>query len=346
MLSRAGLHPTSLNDPENWLPAGRMLSLLEDSARLSGRDDFSVLLGECRSFGSLGPVSLLLRHESTLRDIILAMIEYRRLLSEMLQGTLRDDGQNALLEWNLIPGLRSSQAVNLLAVIAYRVLVQGAGVDWQPDCIHFRNSQPAGITTFRRVFGCPLEFESDFDGMSFKSSCLDLTNEYADPELSKHARALLQLLPGIRRHESVAERTRSTIPFLIANGQVGAEDVADTLGMPVRTLQRKLISEGQSFSKLLNEARRELAVRYLSNSDQPMTAVAQLTGYSALSSFTRWFVSEFGMSPGRWRRLMRRRDKMFIEPADHRTPLVAVTELTDPAFSPLISSTTSTASES
>ena len=54
MLSRAGLHPSALNDPENWLPASRILRLLDDSARHSGRDDFSILLGECRTFGSLG----------------------------------------------------------------------------------------------------------------------------------------------------------------------------------------------------------------------------------------------------------------------------------------------------
>jgi AraC-like DNA-binding protein len=322
MLSRAGLHPSALNDPENWIAASRILALLDDCARLSGRDDFGVLLGECRTFGSLGPVSLLLKHESTLRETIMAMIEYQRLLNELLHVRLREEGRTGVLEWNLIPGLRSSQGICLLATIAYRVLVQGTGINWQPDCIHFRHSAPEGIATFRRVFGCPLEFDGGFDGMSFAAECLDLKNACADPELAKHARRLLQLLPGIRRYETVSDQARSTIPFLIANGQVNALDVANCLGVPVRTLQRKLVSEGHSFSDLLNETRRELAVRYLSNSNHSITAVAQLTGYSALSSFTRWFVSEFGMSPGRWRRLMRRRDEMFIEPvADQRAAI-------------------------
>jgi AraC-like DNA-binding protein len=88
--------------------------------------------------------------------------------------------------------------------------------------------------------------------------------------------------------------------------------VATCLGVPLRTLQRRLIAEGQPFSGLLNEARRDLAVRYLANSNQSITAVAQLTGYSALSSFTRWFVCEFGMSPKRWRRMMRERDAVHL----------------------------------
>src|SRR5689334_6582004 len=119
MFGRAGIHPNALADPENWISAGRMLGLLDDSVRQSGRDDFTVLLGACRTFASLGPVSLLLKHESTLREIIAAMIEYRRLLNELLHLSLRDDGRTAVLEWNLIPGLRSSQGVTLLATIAY-----------------------------------------------------------------------------------------------------------------------------------------------------------------------------------------------------------------------------------
>ena len=54
--------------------------------------------------------------------------------------------------------------------------------------------------------------------------------------------------------------------------------------------------------ELLNEVRRELVERYLRDSSHSNTAVAELMGYSTLSSFTRWFVSEYGLPPGAWRR--------------------------------------------
>jgi len=96
--------------------------------------------------------------------------------------------------------------------------------------------------------------------------------------------------------------------FLISNGQADVQGVARYIGVPLRTFQRKLAAEGHSFGTLLNEARRELAVRYLANSNQSITMVAQLTGYSALSSFTRWFIAEFGVPPGKWRRTTRARN--------------------------------------
>lgn len=311
-LGRAGLHPTGLGDPENWLPARNVLSLLRDSAMRSGRDDFGVLLGECRTFASLGPVSLLLRHEANLRQVIAAMIEYRRLLNELLHLSLRDDGNHMVLEWNLVPGLRSSQGVNLLATIAYRVLVDWAGISWQPECIHFRHAMPKQVATFRRVFRCRLEFDSELDGLSGSSACLDLRNKFAEPELAAHARRLLQLIPGIWQGDSMTERVESAIPFLISNGRVRAEDVANCLGVPVRTLQRRLAVEGKPFNRLLTEARRDLAIRYLDNSSHSITMVAQLTGYSSVSSFIRWFMAEFGMPPGQWRKVMRRRNALHF----------------------------------
>lgn len=322
MLARAGLHPSSLRDSENWLPASRIVSLLEDSANQSGRDDFSVVLGECRTFASLGPVSLLLRHEATLRTMIENAIEYRRLINELVHLTIRDDGQHAVIEWALVPGLQSSQGINLLATTAYRILVDGAGLDWQPECVHFRHSPPENIATFRRIFRCDLEFESSFDGFSCTSESLDTPNAYADPELTVHARRLLNLLPGIRDDDTMSERVRRTIPFLLSEGKANAESVASCLGIPLRTMQRRLISEGQPFTHLLNEARGELAVRYLNDSNQSITAVAHFTGYSALSSFTRWFISEFGMSPGKWRRTMRRRDALHLQPFVHPTTVL------------------------
>jgi AraC-like DNA-binding protein len=312
MLGRAGLHPNALHDPENWLPAGRIIALLEESASQSGHDDFSIVLGESRTFGSLGPVSLLLRHETTLARIIEAAIEYRHLINELFYTKIRDDGHSAIIEWELIPGLRSTQVVNLLATIFYRVLVDGAGCNWQPDCVHFRHSTPKHFATFSRVFRCALEFDSAFDGISCTSEGLNAANEFADPELVVHARRVLDLMPGVRRDDTAAEAVRSTIPFLIARGAVSAEDVADCLGLPVRTLQRKLSSEGESFGAILNEIRRDMAVRYLRSSNQSMTSIAHLTGYSALSSFTRWFASEFGQSPRRWRQVMKQRDAIHL----------------------------------
>ena len=302
VLAHAGLRPGELKDADNWLPGEQILRVLNETALRADRDDFGVLLGEHRSFASLGPVSLLLKHELTLRTIINSMIAYRRLINELLLLRLEENGRASRLVWGLIPGLRSSQGVNLLATMAYRVIVQGTAIPWRPDCIHFRHRTPRQSATFARLFDCRLEFDSSFDGMSFRSSSLALRNASADRELAAHARRLLSLIPAVRHEETTIERARGTISLLLESGRADAANVARCLGMSVRTFQRRLSYEGQTFSGLLNECRRELSLRYLAHSDQSVTAVAELTGYSTLSAFSHWFVSEFRMPPGKWRK--------------------------------------------
>jgi AraC-like DNA-binding protein len=300
MLNRAGIPQTVLNDPENWLSAASVLELLDASAAESGRDDFGVLLGAYRSFASLGPVSLLMRHQATLGRIVEVGAEYKHLLNDLLQIRVNDDGLNAVVAWNLIPGIHSSQAANLLATIAYRCICQGLETSWQPDCIHFRHAAPRWIDSFKRHFPCSLQFDSDFDGFSCPSNDLQLPNLFANASLAQQARRLLDKLPRVRR-ESASDKVRSMISFLIEDGGATIEHVAHCLGVDVRTLQRRLNKERTSFASLRNEVRRELVTRYLAGPTPPLVQVAQLAGYSSTSGLSRWFKEEFGVAPLTWR---------------------------------------------
>src|SRR4051812_14854037 len=76
VLAEVGIDPRRLAKPEARLPPAAVSRLLEDSACRSGTEAFGLLLSEARSFASLGPLSLLLRHERRLRDVIARSIEY------------------------------------------------------------------------------------------------------------------------------------------------------------------------------------------------------------------------------------------------------------------------------
>ena len=71
----------------------------------------------------------------------------------------------------------------------------------------------------------------------------------------------------------------------------------------MRTLQRNLDEAGLTFSGVLNDVRRELALRYMENRKYSVQRVGMMLGYAVPSSFTRWFCAEFGASPRAWRNL-------------------------------------------
>lgn len=302
LLRRNKLRPEDLIDPDRMIAASALTKLYEDSALLSGREDFGLLIAESRSVASLGPIALLLRYQPTVRAIVGRVIANMRLLNDIVQARLEDDGRTAMIRVEFLPGYAQRQIVESTVAIAcrgYRELMAGA---WQPENIHFRHSAPKDLTTHWRVFGCPVVFDSEFDGIVCSTAALDAANPWADPAMAAHAQRFIDMLAAQRPTNSVTEQTRQAIFLLISSGNASKEKVAENLALHPRSLQRCLNRENTNFGELLNEAKRELAMRYLNSSKHSVTEIALLVGYSTVSSFTRWFTEEFGKSPAAWRK--------------------------------------------
>lgn len=301
MLRRAGIDPAELADPEHLLDAVRVAALLEASARESGCPIFGLLMAESRSVASVGAVGLLLKHQGTAREVVQAVVQYQRLLAEVLAISVEEHDGVTVIRTELAAGIVGPQATEFVMALVCRVVSQVTGGRWHPESAHFRHDPPADLGAHRRIFQCALAFGSDFNGFVCPTASLDAPNPAADSMMARHARRYLDMLVPDPADGSVTERARRCIYLLLPTGRATLEQVGENLGLSSRTLQRSLDREGRTFATLLNEVRRELALRYLASSAHSVTAVAQMTGYSTPSSFTRWFAAEFGMAPAAWR---------------------------------------------
>lgn len=72
--------------------------------------------------------------------------------------------------------------------------------------------------------------------------------------------------------------------------------------LSVRSLQRRLAVEGLSYSKLVEQARGELAIELIENTHTSVTEIAHELGYSSLPNFSRAFKRWTGKSPSELRR--------------------------------------------
>ncbi|HSI19807.1 MAG TPA: AraC family transcriptional regulator [Sphingomonas sp.] len=301
LLRRARINPDQLADPEYRLPAASVIDLVTQSAEASGCDSFALLMVECRTFASLGAVSLLLEHQPTVRAMVEVLIGHQRHLNDVLDMRLEDDGAVALIHSGIDPALAQPQATEYAVAMSYRWLSEVTNGRWHPDCVHFRHRAPADLRNHRRVLQCRIEFDAAFDGLSCSSAMLDLANPAASAAMAGHAERLLAAVPTSPPEASVSEKTRHVIHLLIHGGHASVDRVADNLGLHPRMLQRLLDREGATFAGLLNETRRDLALRYLAGAHHSLTAIAELAGYSNQSAFTRWFAAEFGETPAAWR---------------------------------------------
>ena len=162
--------------------------------------------------------------------------------------------------------------------------------------------RPSDLSVHRRVFQCPLVFESDFNGFACPSAWLDAPNPAAESVMARHAKRYLDMLIPDPADGSITERARrSHLPAAARRGARRSSRSATIWAFTRARCSGCSKRKGGRFAILLGDARRELALRYLSNSTHSVAAIAQMTGYAAPSSFTRWFCAEFGVAPAAWR---------------------------------------------
>lgn len=301
MLRHAGIRFEPLADPDHLIPGLPVTTLLEESARQSGCLSFGVLMAECRRLSNLGAVSLLLSFTGTARGALDTIIRYQSLISEALAISLDIVGELAIIRIEITGGLGQRQATEALMGVVCRAISEVVDGRWHPESAHFVDAAPEDLSAHRRVFHCPLDFSSDFSGLACSLASLDATNPDADSIKARHAQRYLDMLYSGRADGSITERTRRSIYLLLPVGRATLDQASENLGLRPRTLQRLLDKEKQNFANLLNEVRRELALRYLSSSAHNLTSIAQMIGYASSSSLTRWFVAEFGIGLAAWR---------------------------------------------
>jgi AraC-like DNA-binding protein len=302
MLQRFGIDASALSDHELRVPANRVAALLEATAEASGCPDFGLRMADQRRVSDLGVVGLLVSHQPTLRDVLDIMVRYRNLLNAALALHVEEEGDLAVVKEVLVidfdaPKAQSYElAVGIIARLFHSIL----GPRWRPVSAHFTHPRPKNLALHRKLFGEHVEFDNEFNGLTCLTADLHRPNVMADPKLARYAAQFVDSMHGIES-SSIAHEVRKSIYLLLPLGNASMPRVARSLGLHERTLQRKLAADGVEFSDLLGGVRRELAERYLSNRSYSLTRIAEMLGYGQLSSFTRWFVGEFGVAPGVWR---------------------------------------------
>jgi len=299
MMIDAGISPSVLREPDLMIPVERYGRLLQDSATRSGNETFGLSMAESRLLSNLGAVGMLIRDQETLRDSLVMLMRYQPKMNGAQSLAIEESGGHVIIREALIAGNANQptrQRIELALGVMVRLIRQLIRPDWQPQRVCFEHPAPRDLSAHLRFFGPHVEFDCDFNGIVFGKADLDARNPWADPAMARYAQQLVDE-SVVPQQATMLEDVRRTILLLLPSGRCSVEQVAETLGVVCRTVQRRMADQGQSFSSVVNEIRVELATRYVTGSDRPLTEVATLLGFSAPSGFSRWYHTQFGCSP-------------------------------------------------
>ena len=162
----------------------------------------------------------------------------------------------------------------------------------------------AHVKLLEKHFGCPVVCGATQNAMVFRLSDAEL------PFVTHNSELLEMLAPqfeqeltqrAVEEENTFIELVRGAIQRRLTGKRPTIEEIADDLHMSLRTLQRRLQDSGWNYQRVLEDARRQLARYYLSNSVLELGEAAYLLGYEDANSFARAFRGWEGMPPRNWR---------------------------------------------
>ena len=167
----------------------------------------------------------------------------------------------------------------------------------EPLEVHFTHTSPTDTSEHTALFRCPIHFDQAHDQAIYSYGVLAKALPSADRTV---ARILAPHLESLRRRGALmpadlTSRLKGIVSEAIVSSKLTSSYVASRLFRGERTMRRQLGELGTSYRALVDEVRRELALKYL-HRGYSAADVANMIGFSEPSVFYRAFKRWTGRS--------------------------------------------------
>ena len=304
VLEGTGITPADIR-PDAFVPYAAFHSVLDNAARLTGREEIGLLLGRRQTLAALGPLGDVLRHAASLGE---AIGDFVALQSHNSTGgavyLMRADREVILGYCVYDTAARVSNRVyDLVLAVGCTLIKELTGGAVAPEELSLSRSAPTDPTLYQRLSRSPVRFGQPLTGLLLRAPALDFPLPAASR--NEHDLALARLL-SLRHGSSrpLSAHVRHVLRPALLMGQAGMEPVAKRLGIHPRALRRGLLAEGFTFEAIKDEVRYAAARELLRLGDLSISDISATLDYAGPNSFIHAFRRWSGTSPGLWRTLV------------------------------------------
>jgi AraC-like DNA-binding protein len=303
LFDAVGLDIRLLEKPDARFAADEVTQLWDLAVAWSGRQSLGLDRELASRYVNFDVVGYAMLSSADLRAGLESFARYLALISDAATFEVQPERRGAWLilghMGNTLRIPRQRQEFGLLALLmACRWLTRR---DVRPLAAEFIFPEPADFHPYRMAFECPLRFDQPATRMLLATADL----ESAIPSRSAsmyalHERVMEDRLASLGNART-SYRVSEEIVRRLHEGEPRREEIAASLALTDRTLQRRLQAEKTSYQQLLDDARRELARKYLADEHYSLGQIADLLGFVDQSNFFRASKRWFAMPPGQYR---------------------------------------------
>jgi AraC-like DNA-binding protein len=299
LMAAVGLEERILEDPFLRIPVPTMCALLDRARTMTGEPGLGYFLGLHTRATLYGYVGFAALAASTVGDAINLGLQFAPIFSTALAADLRVEGRIASITLEERADLGSVRDIVLISmIIGLRELGRaGTGRDTGGSA-DFTFPEPAYCARFAHL-ALNSRFNQPINRIRFDVDVLNYPVVTGDPVAREIARLQCEReLAELGMRSRLADRVRR----LLADEEASLEQIASRLELSPRTMRRRLAAEGVSFSTLVDQTRRDEALRLLRSSRLSVEEVARQLGYTTASTFVRAFHRWTGQTPMQYRR--------------------------------------------
>jgi AraC-like DNA-binding protein len=310
LLSNAGVDPADFTRSNNKISVASYFSILDEAVRLSEDPFWGLHMGEFfewRNLSNLGDImnpGYIMAGCRNLGQAIRKASEHLQFHSSPFDLEIFINGN--LTEITFIPKHIKYPSISHCideALSSFVKIVRSLTQKFiKLKAVRMLYDPPSHTGEYRRIFACPVFFSQPTTALVFNSRDLlapiVTENAGSNKSTAHSSKALSEDIDGINAY---SKKISLLLNDHLQKGSPCIKEVAKDLGVSVRCLQMKLSREGETFSHIVKNVRKELAKAYLMEKDYSIDEITYLLGFSDPSVFHRAFKAWTGLTPGQYR---------------------------------------------
>ena len=303
VIESAGIDPSGVINSDRRIPVDSMQKLMQTCIDLSDDEAFGLFAAEQIQPQVLHGLGLAWLASDTVYDGLKRTVRFGQLMSTGVTLRLEEAGEfvQLIIDRNIVPEGYVYASGDFGVGMILRMCRLALGEFIAPVKVEFERPAPTNPEQFEYFLCCPASFECETTQITFYLPDIQEPLATGNPALARINDAQTQSYLDSFLAQTTSRKVVGKIVEKLPDGPPNQQQIADSLNVSNRTLQRKLKSEGTSFMDLLQDTRMQLARSYLMQPTRSVVETSYLLGFSEPSTFSRAFKRWTGQAPAEFR---------------------------------------------
>jgi AraC-like DNA-binding protein len=304
LLREQGIDPRETRDPGLRIPAARWEAVMRRAASLIPDPAFGLRASRCWHPSNLGALGHAWLSAETLHAGLGLLVRYWSIVGGRWVPKLTEtrDEVSFVLNDPYQDDVVAPIATDITLSIVLDMCRMNYGASLRPLRIDLLRPKPPHAEVYPAFYGCPVGFATGRRAIVLRRTDAERPLPTANRQLAQvHDKVIAEELARLDRSDVLAQCKASLLEKL-PSGELSEHFMAKQLHMSRRTLQRKLTERDTTYQKLVDDTRRDLALRFIEDPRRSLGDITFELGFSQQSALTRAFRRWTGKSPSDWRK--------------------------------------------